>query len=621
MTDETNGTVNTEKITSSNKIAFCFLVRETLNQPSAWESFLANHEEEYQIYCHPKHKEKVTIKLFKDNIIDENVPTKWGDISVTKAIIALLRAAYKDPNNKKFCLFSESCAPLARSFDDVKEEICSHNKSYFDFMNLSDYRRRYTQLQQSPLRPRGGNNNKNKNNNNNNKIWIPQMHFKKHATWFIMDRKHVEQILKVQKKYTHVFNKVTVPDEHFFATVLCNEGRVSELIPKQTTFVDWDTNNFWFLKKQSFFLKWGLHVEKAGGVLPSKMPNSKLIGRLPKVATKEWKELQQLDSKMWSEDLVAHPRTFKTVAQDDIDKMRLSKCFFARKFSVESNYSTVFTMDLLASKIGGGLNLFGGNSNGNDDNNANFNGNVGNDDNNIDDINMITGRYDVPIHLQSQIFYDMQGMMSYVDSTIRELDAKHKYEIDKLNNINSKKMNKALSKQKNDLLKNQRQQQQQQNNSNHNNNNNNNISNGITNDVQLDVYDEENHALYDNGDMGGDGLLLSPALLLSNFEENHDKNNDDDNNNNNKNNQDHDDILDVIKNVRAEEADENMARKLLSHYDAYRNYSEDEFDLEDEEDEDANGVNSFEAHYSFDGQGLEYDDQEEEDDEEVMLGF
>ena len=41
------------------------------------------------------------------NIIDENVPTKWGDISVTKAIIALLRAAYKDPNNKKFCLFSE----------------------------------------------------------------------------------------------------------------------------------------------------------------------------------------------------------------------------------------------------------------------------------------------------------------------------------------------------------------------------------------------------------------------------------------------------------------------------------------------------------------------------------
>ena len=137
MTDETNGTVNTEKITSSNKIAFCFLVRETLNQPSAWESFLANHEEEYQIYCHPKHKEKVTIKLLKDNIIDENVPTKWGDISVTKAIIALLRAAYKDPNNKKFCLFSESCAPLARSFDDVKEEICSHNKSYFDFMNLT----------------------------------------------------------------------------------------------------------------------------------------------------------------------------------------------------------------------------------------------------------------------------------------------------------------------------------------------------------------------------------------------------------------------------------------------------------------------------------------------------
>ena len=89
-------------------------------------------------------------------------------------------------------------------------------------------------------------------------------------------------------------------------------------------------------------MKWGLHVEKAGGVLPSKMPNSKLIGRLPKVATKEWKELQQLDSKMWSEDLVAHPRTFKTVAQDDIDKMRLSKCFFA--FLARSVIECVFPL-------------------------------------------------------------------------------------------------------------------------------------------------------------------------------------------------------------------------------------------------------------------------------------
>ena len=74
---------------------------------------------------------KVTIKLLKDNIIDENVLTKWGDISVTKPIIGLLRAAYKDPNNKKFCLFSESeQVVLSCSFDDVKEEICLANKSY-----------------------------------------------------------------------------------------------------------------------------------------------------------------------------------------------------------------------------------------------------------------------------------------------------------------------------------------------------------------------------------------------------------------------------------------------------------------------------------------------------------
>lgn len=591
MGDETIGAQNVpEKVTSSSKIALCFLVRETLNQPSAWEFFLANHEGEYEIYCHPKHREKVTIEMLKKGIIDENVATKWGDSSVTKAIIALLRAAYKDPNNKKFCLFSESCVPLSPSFTEVKEELCSHSKSYFDFMNLSDFRRRYSQLNQSPLRPRG-------NNKNNNKVWIPQMHFKKHATWFIMDRKHVEIILKVQKKYIPVFHKVTVPDEHFFASVLCNEGRVSEIIPKQTTFVDWDVNNFWFLKKQQFFLKWGLHVEKAGDGLPSKMPNSKLIGRLPKAATKEWKEIQQLDAKMWSEDLVAHPRTFKNVTQEDIDKMRLSKSFFARKFSVESNYSTVFTMDVLAKKIGFGngpglLAITGDNTD------AGHSGQHDENDSKTDSINMMTGRYDVPKHIQSQLFYDTQSMVAYIDSTIRELDAKHKYEIDKLNNACAKKLNKALSKQKNELQKKQQQQSQ-----------------AVESNAAEEAADCVNEYGNEEDEADGmDGLLLSPALLLSNFEENCQvaDNNDEE--------EDHSDILDIIKNVRAEEADENMAKKLLSHYDTYRNYDEDEYDLEDDED-DEGGTNPFEAHYSFDGEGLDYDNQDDEDDEEVMLGF
>ena len=80
MGDERDGADNlSEKVAPSSKIALCFLVRETLNQPSAWEFFLANHEGEYEIYCHPKHKEKVTIEMLKKGIIDEAVTTKWGD--------------------------------------------------------------------------------------------------------------------------------------------------------------------------------------------------------------------------------------------------------------------------------------------------------------------------------------------------------------------------------------------------------------------------------------------------------------------------------------------------------------------------------------------------------------
>lgn len=423
----------------SSKLALMFLVRETLNQPKAWEAFLRGHEEQYEVYCHPKEKEKVTVPLLCKGIIEENVPTKWGDISVTKAIIALLRAALKDGNNQKFCLFSESCVPLARSFSEVREEVLSHNKSYFDFMNLSDYRRRYEELKQPNTRPnhyngssshRGGKSKGKgkgggKSSGKEENVWIPEIHFKKHATWFVIDRKHAEIILKQHKRYLNLFNKVTVPDEHFFATVLCNEGHVSDLIPKQTTFTDWDANNFWFEKKLCFYMKWGLHIEKAGEQLPSKITGSQLIGKLPKQALKEWNEIQQLDSKMWSDDLVAHPRTFKTVTHDDLGRMRQSMAYFARKCSPESNFSTTYMMDVVATQVPPSI---------------------------TPTLNMVTRRYDVPAYLHSQLFSDMQAMVAYIDSTIRESDVRHSREKDSMNAAYANGLKTALSQERDAVL-------------------------------------------------------------------------------------------------------------------------------------------------------------------------
>jgi|UPI00048A9068 hypothetical protein len=423
---QAEGSITTEEVSPSSKIALMFLVRETLNQPSAWEAFLRNHEGKYEVYCHPKEKDKVQIPMLMKGVIDENVATGWGDVSVTKAIIALLRAAVKDPNNKKFCLFSESCVPLERSFDTVRTSVLSHNKSYFDFMNLSDYRRRYEQLQQPRSKPHGYNNG-GKGGKGGKQVWIPEIHFKKHATWFIMDRRHVEVILRVQKRYINLFNKVTVPDEHFFATVLCCEGYVSDLLPKQTTFVDWEANNFWYLKKQRFFMKWGLRLEKAGERLPQKMTGSQLTGKLPKKALKEWNEIQQLDAKMWSDDLIAHPRTFSSVSQEDIQRMRSSLALFARKFSLDSNYTTIYWMDILASTPQPSLP-----------------GRVV--------INPFTGRYDVPQYLQSQWFYEMQGMIAYTDSSLRELKDRHGREKNKLEAMNQKKVDAAVSQERDALL-------------------------------------------------------------------------------------------------------------------------------------------------------------------------
>jgi len=390
------------------KIAFMFLVRRTLNQPAAWEEFFNGSmgKTHSTVYCHPKDPSDVVNKMLKNAVIQENVATAWGNISVTRAILALLKAALADPENTKFVLCSESCVPLC-TFRELHSDVTAHQKSYFDFMALSDYINRYGQMQQ----PKPG----------QNRPFIPLSSFKKHATWWILDRRHAQIIVTKQKQYLTTFKKVMVPDEHFFATVLWNESQQHDIICKQTTFVNWDANINWFYVKHRFCQRWGLNVLAAGSQLPKKKPGDGMYGRLPRVAEKEWSRIRTVDQNMHKNDLVAHPITHgadMTVKQ--LQCIYESQAYFARKFTADSNFMQI-KKQLFAGGVGAGV---GGGGSGQKTNQgtSTHKFRVVQGKPNLD---MATGKFTIPQYLHSQLFEEMQASLAYLRSSIVAVNKRH----------------------------------------------------------------------------------------------------------------------------------------------------------------------------------------------------
>lgn len=368
------------------KVAFLFLVRRTLNQPKVWQEFFAGSmgTSHTNVYCHPKDPNDVDVPLLQEAVISENIATAWGDVSVTRAILALLKAALSNSDNAKFVLCSESCVPL-RPFKEIHAEITSHNKSYFDFMALSDYIHRFGDLRMD----------------------IPLCNFKKHATWWILDRKHAQICVAKQKHYLPAFKKVMVPDEHYFATVLWNESKQSEVICKQTTFVNWDANINWFYVKHRFCQRYGLNILAAGSQLPNQKPKDGMYGKLPRDAATEWNRIYALDKKMYKDDLVAHPITYGAdMTVSDVARMFESQAFFARKFTPDSNFAQV-KQEYLAS--------FG---------TSNWSTKTPEEALAIKmpAIDPATGKYALPQYLHSQLFEELQANLAYVRATIVEIN-------------------------------------------------------------------------------------------------------------------------------------------------------------------------------------------------------
>ena len=99
-------------MSSKPKIAFCFLLYDTVLHKSIWEDFFSQDKNcTHTIYSHVKKITKNTPQWIKKNKT-RKVKTGWCEENLIFAWVQMLKKAMKNKENKYFALLSGECIPL-----------------------------------------------------------------------------------------------------------------------------------------------------------------------------------------------------------------------------------------------------------------------------------------------------------------------------------------------------------------------------------------------------------------------------------------------------------------------------------------------------------------------------
>lgn len=199
------------------KIAFCFLTYNNIIRNDIWDKFFENVDKnKYIVFIHPK-------KQFpsKYNIVKNIIPTKSKThISVVRATIQLLRETYEsDKEITHFIFITQSCIPLYK-FDDIYNFITTFKQSIISSIN-NHHRERYLNLSTTI------------------KNLISENNFVKQHANMMLIRDDVEFLIKID--FTHHFEKILCPDEHYFINILKYLYK-RNIINKQINFCNFDMN-------------------------------------------------------------------------------------------------------------------------------------------------------------------------------------------------------------------------------------------------------------------------------------------------------------------------------------------------------------------------------------------
>ena len=209
-------------------IAFCFLTANASGVPhqaAVWQRFLTSMEDGDGVFLHakfiPNDDDDSATTWWREHAtwIRPTVSTRWGDVSIVRATLALFDTAFRatTPTTTHFMLLSESCIPLW-SLADMRDIIAAtpNAPSWLMAGQASDCDR-WRHARVDPQK------------------W-PWQDFLKQHQWMLLRRDDVAFFLQHQDAVED-FQNVPIPDEHVFASLLARHQR--PFLCRLPTFVRW----------------------------------------------------------------------------------------------------------------------------------------------------------------------------------------------------------------------------------------------------------------------------------------------------------------------------------------------------------------------------------------------
>lgn len=206
------------------KIAFCFLIYDTIIQEEIWNHFFKNVDpNKYNIYIH--YKTNTPLRFFEKYKISHCIETRYEDHTIPLAYNVLFREAYNhDPENEKFIVVSGACIPL-KPFDYIYEQLTRDHYGYFNVCPPSQCFPNCNSLLSKM-----------------DKKYIAKSH-----NWFILNRTLVENLcFNKDEILDRDFNKIYAPAEYFYYTyikLLHLEDQIlttENIAAGATTFSNWE---------------------------------------------------------------------------------------------------------------------------------------------------------------------------------------------------------------------------------------------------------------------------------------------------------------------------------------------------------------------------------------------
>jgi hypothetical protein len=221
------------------KIAFCFLIYDSINQEELWNLFFQHVDKNmYEIYIH--YKCNKPLKYFEKHKLDSCIKTRYADVSLIHAHNLLFKKAYDDGCCKIISL-SQACIPF-KSFEYIYNFLTKDDFAHFNIASQSQCFPRADRLLN----------------------YYDKNVIQKSANWFILNRKTAASVLSCDKQQiNNEYGSIYAPEEHYFITNIFYNNLQDELITTPnlandaTTFTNWKDMDYTYpsnsgLKNYSF---------------------------------------------------------------------------------------------------------------------------------------------------------------------------------------------------------------------------------------------------------------------------------------------------------------------------------------------------------------------------------